>query len=86
MAIEAGLAETVALVYGNDQRSAAIQYGGPQAMGGDAFLSYVYHSPWGLTSQGALYALTFRAYMRMSAASRARNWARSRLRSAAGRR
>lgn len=61
-AVQAGLAETIALVYGNDQRSAQIQYGGPQAMGGDAFLSYVYHSPWGLTSQGALYALTFRAY------------------------
>jgi acetyl-CoA acetyltransferase len=61
-AIENGLAETIALVYGNDQRSAEIQYGGPQAMGGDAFLSYVYHSPWGLTSQGALYALMFRAY------------------------
>lgn len=62
MAIECGLAETVALVYGNDQRSAAIQYGGPQAMGGDAFLSYVYHSPWGMTSQGALYALMFQRY------------------------
>ena len=61
-AVQAGLAETIALVYGNDQRSARIQYGGPQAMGGDAFLSYVYHSPWGLTSQGALYALTFRAF------------------------
>ena len=63
MAIETGLAEVVAVVYGNDQRTAGTQYGGPQAMGGDAFLSYVYHSPWGLTSQGALYALTFRAYM-----------------------
>src|SRR5262245_36039751 len=62
MAISAGLAEVVALVYGNDQRSAKVQYGGPQAMGGDAFLSYVYHAPWGLTSQGALYALTFQAY------------------------
>jgi acetyl-CoA acetyltransferase len=61
-AVEQGLAETIALVYGNDQRSAEIQYGGPQAMGGDAFLSYVYHSPWGLTSQGALYALTYRAW------------------------
>jgi acetyl-CoA acetyltransferase len=61
-AIQCGLAETIALVYGNDQRSAKIQYGGPQAMGGDAFLSYVYHAPWGLTSQGALYALTFQAY------------------------
>lgn len=62
MAIESGLAEVVALVYGNDQRSAGTQYGGPQAMGGDAFLSYVYHAPWGLTSQGALYALMFQRY------------------------
>ncbi len=62
MAIETGQAEVVALVYGNDQRSVGTQYGGPQAMGGDAFLSYVYHSPWGLTSQGALYAMTFQAY------------------------
>lgn len=62
MAIEAGLADVVAIVYGNDQRTAGTQYGGPQAMGGDAFLSYVYHAPWGLTSQGALYALTFQAY------------------------
>ncbi|WP_232468046.1 thiolase family protein [Bordetella genomosp. 13] len=62
MAIKSGLAEVVALVYGNDQRSAAVQYGGPQAMGGGAFLSYVYHSPWGLTSQGALYALMFQRY------------------------
>lgn len=61
-AIQSGLASVVALVYGNDQRSAGIQYGGPAAMGGDAFLSYVYHAPWGLTSQGALYALTFQSY------------------------
>ena len=59
MAIKSGMAEVVALVYGNDQRSAAVQYGGPEAMGGGSFLSYVYHSPWGLTSQGALYALMF---------------------------
>ena len=62
MAVETGMAEVVALVYGNDQRSVGTQYGGPQAMGGDAFLSYVYHSPWGMTSQGALYAMTFRAW------------------------
>jgi acetyl-CoA acetyltransferase len=62
MAIEAGFADVVALVYGNDQRSAGTQYGGPAAMGGDAFLSYVYHAPWGLTSQGALYAMTLQAY------------------------
>lgn len=62
MAIESGMADVVALVYGNDQRSVGTQYGGPQAMGGDLFLSYVYHAPWGMTSQGALYALTFRRY------------------------
>jgi acetyl-CoA acetyltransferase len=62
MAIETGQADIVALVYGNDQRSIGLQYGGPQAMGGDMFLSYVYHAPWGMTSQGALYALMFRRY------------------------
>lgn len=61
-AIESGLANVVALVYGNDQRSVGTQYGGPQAMGGDLHLSYVYHSPWGMTSQGALYALMFRRF------------------------
>lgn len=62
MAIESGMADVVALVYGNDQRSVGTQYGGPQAMGGDLFLSYVYHAPWGMTSQGALYAMMFRRY------------------------
>ena len=62
MAIESGMADVVALVYGNDQRSVGTQYGGPQAMGGDMFLSYVYHSPWGMTSQGALYALMFKRF------------------------
>jgi acetyl-CoA acetyltransferase len=63
LVIHAGLAETVALVYGNDQRSAAVSYGGPDAAYGAEYLSYVYHAPWGLTSQGALYAMTFRRYM-----------------------
>lgn len=71
MAIAAGLAEVVALVYGNDQRSAKVQYGGPQAMGGDMMLSYVYHAPWGLTSQGALYALMHRRYMELTGATSA---------------
>lgn len=62
LAIQAGMAEVIALVYGNDQRSGGTQYGGPQAMGGASYLSYVYHAPWGLTSQGALYALMFRSY------------------------
>jgi acetyl-CoA acetyltransferase len=61
----------VALVYGNDQRSAAIQYGGPEAMGGNLFLSYVYHSPWGYTSQGALYAMMFRRFMELTGCTEA---------------
>jgi acetyl-CoA acetyltransferase len=71
IAIHAGLAHTVALVYGNDQRSAAIQYGGPEAMGGNSFLSYIYHAPWGYTSQGALYAMMFRRFMAMNAITEA---------------
>jgi len=71
IAIRAGLAHTVALVYGNDQRSAAIQYGGPEAMGGSMFLSYIYHAPWGLTSQGALYAMMFRRFMELTGCTEA---------------
>lgn len=63
LAIAAGFAETVALVYGNDQRTAGAAYGGAEAVGGGAFLSYVYHAPWGFTSQGALYALMWRRFM-----------------------
>lgn len=61
-AINAGLCTTVALVYGNAQRSLNTEYGGPRAMGGDAILSYVYYAPWGMTSQGALYAMMFKRH------------------------
>src|SRR5258708_6846259 len=57
LAINAGMAEVVLLVYGNDQKSASVNYGGANAAGGASFLSYVYHAPWGFTSQGALYAM-----------------------------
>jgi hypothetical protein len=63
MAINAGLCEVVALVYGNDQRSASVNYGGSNAAGGNSFLSYIYHAPWGFTSQGALYAIMLRRFM-----------------------
>ena len=66
LAIHAGLAECIALVYGNDQRSAATQYGGPNAMGGERFLAYVYYAPWGLTSQGGLYAMMANRYMALT--------------------
>ena len=71
LAISCGMAEVIALVYGNDQRSATIHYGGPRAMGGETLLAYVYHAPWGLTSQGALYALTQRRYMELTGATAA---------------
>ncbi|NDA45907.1 MAG: thiolase family protein [Alphaproteobacteria bacterium] len=63
MAIATGMCKVVALVYGNDQRSAAVNYGGSNAAGGNAFLSYIYHAPWGFTSQGALYAIMLRRFM-----------------------
>jgi acetyl-CoA acetyltransferase len=71
LAIEAGMAKVIALVYGNNQRSGGTQYGGPQAMGGANFLSYVYHAPWGFTSQGALYAMMFRRYQHVRGFSEA---------------
>lgn len=65
MAIASGLATTVALVYGNDQRSVGTAYGGPNAMGGGAFLNYVYYAPWGYTSQGGLYAMMTQRYLQL---------------------
>ena len=50
LALHSGVAECVALVYGNDQRTAGTKYGGPTARG-EQFLSYVYYAPWGMTSQ-----------------------------------
>lgn len=63
IAIHAGLADCIALVYGNNQRTKGTQYGGPQADGGERYLAYVYYSPWGMTSQGALYAMMTQRYM-----------------------
>lgn len=62
-AISSGLASCVALVYGYNQRSAGVQYGGPLATSGQAVRAYVYYAPWGLTSQGGLYALMTNRYM-----------------------
>ena len=63
MAVHSGMAECVAIVYGNDQRTAGTAYGGPKASGGERHLSYVYFAPWGLTSQGALYGLLANRYL-----------------------
>ena len=61
MAIHCGLCTTVALVYGNAQRSMDTAYGGSRVTGG-GITSYFYYAPWGLTSQGALYALFFQRH------------------------
>src|ERR1041384_2785263 len=61
MAINCGLCTTVALVYGNAQRSMDTAYGGARVTGG-GITSYFYFAPWGLTSQGALYALFFQRH------------------------
>ena len=63
MAIHAGAAECIALVYGNNPRTKGTQYGGAQADGGERFLAYVYYAPWGMTSRGALYAMMTQRYM-----------------------
>lgn len=62
MALATGAANCVALLYGNDQRSAGLRYGGAGTPGAEQFLCYSYYAPWGLTSQGALYALMAQRY------------------------
>lgn len=66
LAIHAGAAECIALVYGNNQRSGGTAYGGPKAMGGERYLAYVYYAPWGFTSQGAIYAMMANRYMHLT--------------------
>lgn len=56
MALYAGLATTVALVYGNNGRSVRMNYGGSERAGNDPF------APWGFTSPGAFHALMFQRH------------------------
>lgn len=63
MAIEAGMAECVALVFSTAQRSQRVRFGGTGGVGNDGRLIYRYYEPWGLTSQGALYALLAQRFM-----------------------
>ncbi len=71
MALATGAAECVAAVYGNDQRSAGLRYGGAATPGASLFLAYDYYAPWGLTSQGALYALMAQRYRQLHGLSEA---------------
>lgn len=66
MAIAAGRASRVALVYGNDGKSAGVSYGGAgQGYGGGALWG-----PYGMTSPGAFHALMFSRYMAETGADR----------------
>lgn len=62
MAIESGMATTIALVFGYDQRSRGVAYGDSRGQIRDSHDHETYHASWGLTSPGALYALQFQAY------------------------
>jgi acetyl-CoA acetyltransferase len=62
-AIATGLATCVALVYGNDARTSGRAYGGKASAREGEPKAYTFHSPWGLTSQGAFYALMTNRYL-----------------------
>jgi len=63
-AIASGACTTVALIYGNAQRSMGTRYGGG-GIGPDQPTSYYYYHPWGWSSQGAHYAMMFKAHQLM---------------------
>lgn len=61
MAILTGAASTVALIYGNDGRSAGARYGGNQDRYGTSADQFWF--PYGMTSPGAVNALLFQRHM-----------------------
>ena len=61
MAITAGMAHTVALVYGNDGRSVGETYGGAADRYGGGGAGQWF--PYGMTSPGAMHAMMFRRHM-----------------------
>lgn len=62
-ALSAGLASTVALVYGNNGRSAGDEYGGATDVYGSGGPGLWF--PWGMTSPGAFHALMARRHMHL---------------------
>lgn len=68
MAIASGLATTIAIVYGNDGRSAGAKYGGAADRYDSA--AEQMNFPYGLTSPGAVTALMFQRHMAMYGTTR----------------
>jgi acetyl-CoA acetyltransferase len=62
-AISSGRCECVAIIYGNNYRTAGRQFGGPNAVASDAVLHYFWYRPWGFTSQGAFDSVVVQRYM-----------------------
>lgn len=63
MAIASGLAHTVALVYGNNGRSAGAKYGGEDDRYGGGGIGPWF--PYGMTSPGAAHAIMFQRHMHL---------------------
>jgi acetyl-CoA acetyltransferase len=66
MAIAAGRARRIALVYGNDGKSAGVSYGGSN----DPYGGGPLWEPYGMTSPGAFHALMYSRYMHETDANR----------------
>lgn len=62
MAVHTGMCETVALVYGNNGKSAGATYGGGEAGEGYGSAAPALTRPYGMTSPGAFYAMMFDRY------------------------
>lgn len=67
-AIYSGRCNTVAIIYGNAQRSLATPYGGAE-QGESGYMSMWYYHPWGFSSPGAPYAMAFQQYKDMFGAT-----------------
>ncbi len=62
MAVYSGMADTVALIYGNNGRSVGAKYGGDGEGGGPESNSADFDTPYGMTSPGAQYGLMYRRH------------------------
>jgi acetyl-CoA acetyltransferase len=62
-AIAEGKADTIAIVTAIASRSSGRVFGGDHAAGSGAPSTYYYHNPWGWTSQGAQWGLSWQHYM-----------------------